>query len=47
MSRPTIIGDGPERQATDAEIAAVLTGHTLDGTSYAQLWADSQDEDEQ
>ncbi|MHA6764718.1 hypothetical protein [Streptacidiphilus sp. PAMC 29251] len=46
MSRPTIIGDGPEREAADPEIAEILGGlTTLDGTNILDMWLSSQDED--
>jgi hypothetical protein len=48
MTQPTIhIPEQPEgRPATEQEIADILGQYTaLDGTSYLDMWRDSQDED--
>lgn len=40
MTRPTIIGDGPEHDATDDEIAAVLS------PEMAAAWAACHDDED-
>jgi hypothetical protein len=48
MTQPTIHGDEPSRAATEQEIADILGQYTaLDGTSYLDMWRNSQDEDDQ
>ena len=49
MTQPTIYSpDEPQgRPATEQEIAAVLGQYTaLDGTSYLDMWRDSQGEED-
>lgn len=47
-TQPTIHGDGPERPATPEEIANILGQYTAqDGTSYADIWANTREDDDQ